>query len=327
MNAFSSFDGIQERDAWLKTLSGMAGRHGFFQPVGAAHSALHIRKGKTLLVGFESIGDILTGNPGRRPQGLDLVEAQGWSYLGLFAHDGGWYRDPAIYAFFDHMIDDDFFDEFDQVVFFGAGPGGYAACAYSVVAPGARVLAIAPQATLDTTVAGWDDRFPAARRLDFNSRYGYAPDMLDAADRAVLIYDPAERLDAMHAALFRESHVLKLRCRFTGDALMEYLGEMGLIGTLLEHVAAGTLTPARFGKLYRARRDHLPYLRHFAAKLHLAERPYLLALCCESILRRIEKPFFFRYFRMARQELSAAGSAPPPTRLFPAIAGLAEPGA
>ena len=38
-----------------------------------------------------------------------------------------------------------------------------------------------PQATLDPRVAEWDDRFLHMRRTDFTDRYGYAPDMLDAA--------------------------------------------------------------------------------------------------------------------------------------------------
>ena len=45
------------------------------------------------------------------------------------------------------------------------------------------------------------------RRADFSSRYGYAPDMLDAAEQAYVIYDPCERLDAAHAAMFTRSNV------------------------------------------------------------------------------------------------------------------------
>ena len=37
------------------------------------------------------------------------------------------------------------------------------------------------------------------------SRYGYAPDMLDAAHRGWVLYDPRERLDAMHSALLESS--------------------------------------------------------------------------------------------------------------------------
>jgi hypothetical protein len=59
-----------------------------------------------------------------------------------------------------------------------------------VAAPGARVLAFRPLATLDPAVAGWDDRFPQARRRDWTSRYGFAPAMLDAAAGAAILHDP-----------------------------------------------------------------------------------------------------------------------------------------
>jgi hypothetical protein len=49
-----------------------------------------------------------------------------------------------------------FFDDFDQVVFYGAGQCGYAAAAFSVATPGATVVAIQPQATLDPRVTEWD---------------------------------------------------------------------------------------------------------------------------------------------------------------------------
>jgi hypothetical protein len=43
-------------------------------------------------------------------------------------------------------VDDGFFDEFEQVIFYGSGSSGYAAAAFSVAAPGATVIAVQPQA-------------------------------------------------------------------------------------------------------------------------------------------------------------------------------------
>jgi hypothetical protein len=45
------------------------------------------------------------------------------------------------------------------------------------------------------------------RRTDFTSRYGYAPDMLDAAEQVYVIYDPYEQLNAARAAMFTRSAV------------------------------------------------------------------------------------------------------------------------
>ena len=115
------------------------------------------------------------------PLGAEHRAAGGWSHLCLIAEGDTWFRDPAVYAYFDRLVDDAFFEDFDHVLFYGAGMAGYAACAYSVAAPGAQVLALNPRATLDPAAGRWDDRDRAARRLDFTSRYGYAPDMLEGA--------------------------------------------------------------------------------------------------------------------------------------------------
>ena len=65
-----------------------------------------------------------------------------------------WFRYPKVHAYFNRLVDDGFFDDLDKVVFYGAGPCGYAAATFSVAAPGATVVAIQPQATLDPRVTG-----------------------------------------------------------------------------------------------------------------------------------------------------------------------------
>jgi len=107
-----------------------------------------------------------------------------------------------------------------------------------MAAPGARVLLLQPQATLGPRVTEWDDRFAEQRRRDFTSRYGFAPDMLDAAQQAYVIYDPRERLDAMHSALFERRNVSRFRTPFLGGALQSDLMTLDLLPSLLNAVAA-----------------------------------------------------------------------------------------
>ena len=155
-------------------------------------------------------------------------------------------------------------DEFEQVIFYGEGACGYAAAAFSVAAPGARVVALRPQATLDPRVTEWDDRFTDMRRMDFTSRYGFAPDMLDAASQAYVLYDPAETLDAMHAALFTRINATKLRMPHMGAALQTDLMEMGQLAPMLEAVEEGTLDTLRFAQIFRARRHPIACRRTLA---------------------------------------------------------------
>lgn len=284
---------------WLNKLAQASEDSGFFQPLGRRHFAAHVRRGDTLIVTFETVQGIRALSESGEPLGWSLVRAQGWSHL-LLASDGDtWFRDSAIYGLFDSLIDHGFFDDFDTVLFYGAGPCGYAAAAYSVAHPGAKVLAIQPQATLDPRITEWDDRFTDMRRIDFSDRYGYAPDMLDACDHAYVIYDPAETLDAMHTALFTRPGVTKLRMRNMGDAIQSDMMDMDILLPILTEAATGTLSEASFAQHYRKRRENRNYLRRLLTAAELRERPDLAYCVCTNVVRRL--PPSPKFQRRAKQ--------------------------
>jgi hypothetical protein len=284
---------------WLHQVEQIADEDGYLQPLGKRHHAIFMEEGATLLVSFETLQGIQALSELGQPLGWDMLKQLGWSSLCVTSDGDTWFRDPSVYAYFDRLIDDGFFDEFDQVIFYGAGPCAYAAAAYSVASPGATVIAIQPQATLDPRLTEWDNRFTDMRIHDFSTRYGYAPDMLEAAERAYVFYDPREKLDAMHAALFTRPNVTKLRMRFMGDALQTDLLEMDIWATILEAAATDELTENHFAKLYRARRDYRPYLRNMLDALEGEERKHLIELLCVNVNSRMR----MRRFRATLRDL------------------------
>lgn len=303
-----------ESEAWKTGLAAMADAEGMFEDLGPKHFATFVERDNTLLVTFETTQGIRNLSPKAQPLGFDMVRAQDWSHLCLISDGDTWFRDPVLYAFFDRLIDDGFFETYHRIVFYGAGPCGYAAAAFSVAAPGAIVLAVQPQATLDPRVTEWDPRFSDMRRVSFTDRYGYAPDMLDAASQAFVFYDPRESLDAMHAALFRRPNVARLRMPHMGDALQTQLIEMGLLYQILLLAGTGRLTPQSFARLYRARRDHSIYLRNLMARLDAEDRPYLNALLCRSVTARINAPRLHRRLNALRAAADTGAFRFPPER-------------
>ncbi|MGC1495219.1 MAG: phosphoadenosine phosphosulfate reductase [Sulfitobacter sp.] len=275
------------KQEWLAAVSTIAEEDGYFQQLGKRHFAAFIEEGTTLFVTFETIQGMHALSNKAQPLGWEMLRDHGWSHLCIASDGDTWFRDKAVYGYFDRLIDDGFFDEFENVIFYGAGPCGYAAAAYSVASPAAKVVVIQPQATLDARVTEWDDRFTDLRRGDFTSRYGYAPDMLDAADQAYVLYDPREQLDAMHAALFTRTNVHKLRMRFMGDALQTDLLEMGQLAPLLVAAAQGKLTDQVFADLFRARRTYRPYLRNLLAALEADHRENLAIALCKNVTGRM----------------------------------------
>lgn len=282
------------RADWLAALEQIGEENGFYERLGKRHAAAFIDDGPTLLVTFESRQGIQALSDTGQPLGFEMARATGWSQLAVICEGDTWFRDRAVYAFFDRMTDDGFFDEFDKVVFYGAGPCGYAASAFSVAAPGATVVAIQPQATLDPRMTNWDERFFDHRHLDFTTRYGYAPDMLDAAEQGFVIFDPRQTLDAMHAALFRAPNVTLLRAPFMGGVLQSSFLDMTLLFRILARAGAGKLTPHWFFAMLRARRNYPPYLRNLLATLDRDGRDGLTEMLCENVLKRMKAPRFRR---------------------------------
>jgi hypothetical protein len=302
---------------WLDRVEELGEDSGYFEPLGPDHSAILTEGSATLLVTFESIPGIRSEASDALPLGMCLSKSKGWSNLCLLAHCDTWFRHRAVYEYFDRLVDDGFFEGYDRVVFYGADMCGYAAAAYSVTAPGATVIAISPQATLDPSVAEWDDRFIGMRREDFTSRYGFAPYMTEAAEHAFILYDPEVPLDAMHAALFGGSNVSRLRCRHMGDQIAKALSAMGNLEPLLEKAASGTLTKAAFFALYRARRAYPPYLRKLLASVDESGRHGLTEMLCANVIARINAPRFRKrltQLQAQRAEKEAAQTLETPQR-------------
>lgn len=307
------------KDEWCDAIKELGEELGYHQALGDHHSVAFLDEKPVLLVSFESYERITERTPKGYPIGMSLAGEHGWSSLTLISHgpddSGDWFRSKHIYRYFDRLVDEGFFEDFDQVVFYGAGACGYAAAAYSVAAPGATVITISPQATLNSRLASWDHRFPKTRRMDFTSRYGFAPDMLEGAERAYVLYDPKVEEDAMHAALFNAPHVTRFPCRLFGIDPEYEIMEIGALTPILEAAMQGRLSQREITRALRKRRDHMGYNRRLLAELAPSSRPYQTAIFCRHILQeRRNAPRFRRAYEVAVRALEEQGKSLPPAR-------------
>lgn len=293
-------------DDWYARLEEIADDLGYYEPLGKSHCAAFLDAGTNLYVTFENAETIQKSNAGAEPRGFHYTRQEGWSHLAIISDGESWFRDPAIYRYFDRLIDDGFFEDFDNVLFHGANAGGYAAAAYSVAAPGCTVLAIRPQATLDPRVTGWDVRYTDQRRKNFTDRYGYAPDMIDAADHTFILFDPLQRLDAGHVAMFTKPAMTPLRCMALGNKIDIALDAMGVHDDLIVAAMTKTLTEGGFNTILRARRDYALYLRSLYLHMIKTDHPVMAANVCAYVLRKEHDTFFAKKL----QELTDQGHTP-----------------
>ena len=301
---------IDSAEALIALLTEDLGESGFQRALDDQHEVVFVSRGPKLLVMFQTFDDAVRDGKLGGPVGLDFVDDKNYSLLYLGARANTWFRAERVYELFDTLVDDCFFEDFDQVMFYGAGIGAYAACAYSVAAPGAQVLAIAPQATLDMDRAGWDKRFPKGRVLDFNGRYGYAPDMLEGAAQAFVLYDPFSSLDYVHASLFHGPNITLFKCRHLDGLIESALREMDILHRVVAACADGELTHECFFHILRARRDHTRYLRTLLHTLDRKGKTLRVALLCKAVLARRSGPVFRKSLAAAEKRLHELGQRP-----------------
>lgn len=290
-----------ERAGWLALLHQMGDDSGFFEPLGDHHWAVFNEDGPTLVISFDRLEDIQALEPGKMPHIFGQATQNGWSHLSLISEGETWYRDKAVFAFLDRLVDECFFDDYDRVVFYGAGMGAYAATAFSVTAPGCTVLALRPRASLDPEIAGWETRYTKARRLNFTDRYGYAPDMTEGAAEVFTLHDPYDKLDAMHVALFRKPYITHLKARFLGDHLVTALSEMGVLAKLVKAACDGKMSAPVYNKLWRERRSFGNYLRWILRACAKAGHPKREAMICRSVTARLRAPGFRSHLEKLKQ--------------------------
>jgi len=286
---------IQPPD-WQRRMLRIAEGDGDFLPLGDKHYAFFAEERPVLLVTFEDAAT-LRERDDKLPEHFTLAQNRGWSLLTILAEGETWWRDPAVFRYFDRLADDGFLEDFDRVVFYGAGPAGYAAAAYSITAPQAELVLVAPRA-----IAGWDERHRIARRINFRGRYGYAPDMTESASKVWLIHDPLHQPDAMHAALFQRPWVTPLHARYTGEGTEDTLREMKVLDRILmkvldrilEAAMEGNLSEERFSWLWRGRRSNGSYLGAVLAAARLSGHPKREVKICRSVTARLNAPRFAR---------------------------------
>jgi hypothetical protein len=289
---FAMNDPIQFPD-WQRPMLAIAEEDGDFLPLGDRHYAFFAEERPLLLVTFEDAATLRVRDD-KLPEHYALAKARGWSILTILAEGETWWRDPAVFRYFDRLSDDGFLEDFDRVVFYGAGPAGYAAAAYSITAPSAELVLVSPRATLDPALTGWDQRHRIARRINFRGRYGYAPDMTESASKVWLIHDPRHQPDAMHAALFQRPWVVPLHAHYTAEGTEDTLREMQVLDRILEAAMDSNLSAELFSWLWRGRRSNGSYLRAVLSAARLTGHPKREIKICRSVTSRLTAPRFAR---------------------------------
>lgn len=144
-----------------------------------------------------------------------------------------------------------------QAVTYGISMGAYAALAFSGALRAVRVVAIAPQVSIDRTRVPWEKRWAKEAASIAFIRDDMA-ELVSPTAEIFVLFDPFD-VDSRHvAALKRIRPVTEIRLPFAGHLAGRFLADTGLLGGLVSGLLERGDAPANLRAEVRARRAKSP---------------------------------------------------------------------
>ncbi|MDJ0630237.1 MAG: glycosyltransferase family 2 protein [Rhodobacter sp.] len=276
---------------------------------GPSNAIMFVPRSKRLVVSFDNVSS--AREEGQRwPWGFKVMsQDMGCSVLGVMGAQRNWFRDDFVHDGFDALRDQGFFDQFDDVLFYGASMGGFGALVYQQCCPGANVLAIAPQSTLNREIVPNEDRWGWTTKLDWTGRYSDAAGTTDGAGKVFVVADPYYPPDYDQVSRLTGDNITWLRTPFMGHQLPNAFVVMGILKDLLYSAVDGRLTPALFYPLFRARRDLPRYQHDLLMQAERRGRTKLAIRVCEYTLKKRHAGNIKRSLDRLRAQLAAETGA------------------
>jgi len=218
-------------------------------------AAIHVARSYDLLiVAFDNLSSVNDESLEREAWGDKFYGDNGWSSLGILSFDANWFRDDVMFDYLENLRDQGFFKRFKRVVFTGTSMGGYAACAFCGLAPGATVVSYSPQSTLKKDLVPWEKRFNRGRQQDWSGRYADAAALTATAEKVYLCYDPYMTGDKAHASRFSGANINHLHTNYIGHKSVVFMRRVGILKSVTSQCISAEMTPEIFNELYRVRR-------------------------------------------------------------------------
>lgn len=239
-----------------------AEKQGFYRRF-ERHFVTYFKRGSACVVTFDNMKSREI-KPPRYPWGYGVMEENNYSHLGvMMSRRNDWFRHEQLWDFFDELSETGFFDQFENVVFYGSSMGGYGALTYSSAVPRARAVAFVPQTSLSHDHVPWESRYRRAfQRGNWSSeRYADAAALVPSIARAQIFYDPFLEPDRRHADRLKFDNVDHFHCPFMGHRVPRFLRHFKILKPIMKESFEGGLTQQRFSDLMRFRRDSIAWVR------------------------------------------------------------------
>lgn len=279
--------------------------------VAALRAALWYQPGgEVLIVSLDNLATVEEPLP--RPAWLaHRLLPLGYSVLGVQSMAKDWFRNPDAAPLIEGLAAQGFFAGFERVIFLGASMGGFGAINLASLVPGAAVIALSPQSTMNRAIVPFEARFGwAVKNSDWTT-----PRFLDAAEaapglaRLVLLYDPRVPEDRLHADRLAGPVTERLRVAHATHEAVRVLLKCGALPPLLADVAAGRPVGTGFWQAMRARRTVRKWSRQFMSEVARRRTPREVIAVADRLLEIDRYRFATEAKAVALAKLGDGGGA------------------
>lgn len=258
---------------------------------------------KRLVVTFDNAGASIRKSYDREPWGHKFLHSEnGFSVLGAIPQKNDWYRAKDLHVALENLAAENFFRNFDDILFLGSSMGGYAAAAFSNLSPGSKVLIFNPQSSLAYDIVPWETRHKRGREQNWEGAYADATREVSMASKVSVFYDPFNSLDKRHALRFSGPNIDFFRTPFLGHALPGSFHQMGILKKIIINAFNESLSVTDFYNDMRSRRELLKYWKELSNALISKNRFDTGLTVCDYALEK----FGAEYFKV-RKQLCLAG--------------------
>lgn len=245
----------QQIPSWFREIMPGGIQSGFYRK-SDSHSLVFIKRtNPVLMLSFDNLSNVSDRSPTREPWAYQFCKSHDISHLGVMANVGNWFRDEWLIDQLESLAAGGFFKGYDRVVLSGTSMGAFAALTFASLSPGAHVIALNPQTTLDARIVPWEQRFWRGRRQDWSLPYSDAVEGAKTAAKVNLFYDPYFEPDVKQAARLDMKNVTTFKCWYSSHKSAVFLKKIGALKSVMEAATFGAITEAEFYSMYRKRRE------------------------------------------------------------------------
>lgn len=225
----------------------------------------------------------------------------------VFARTNEWWQTPSILKAIQVLEAYGIREKYRHICTYGLSMGGYGALMFSSLLKADRVVAIAPQYSIDSQVVPFETRWQDDRsRVQF--MYDDMAQGLIKEGQVVIFYDKFFEFDHLHVEMIEQHRpVDKFLVNFSTHTVARSLNDMGVLSRVMERVLTNRMSRSEFIEVIRRARRKSPLTLHNMADTlkkrgHQRYATDIYALSIDVMEQRIQqKPEYY-----LRKELAFA---------------------